>query len=322
MKILFEHNGVLPVATYGGTERLIYWMMKDLVQKGHTVYLIADASSNVKEDGINLIARQGDDWQKLIPKDVDVVHIFAPINFKLDLPYLITIGGNGQIGETFDLNTVFVSKNHAKIHGSTSYVNNALDLSEYPFNPKKKLSWNNFLFLAKAKWKVKNLKDCVTAASKSKKHLHVAGGRAWTFSSYIHSYGMVDQIKKQELLNISDALLFPVRWHEPFGLAIIEAMSAGIPVIGSKYGSLPDLITKETGIICDSYTDLEQALLENHANNFLPEQIRAYVDNNFSISRMVDDYLKLYQIVMSGKNLNAKNPATILRESPESLLNF
>ena len=41
MKITFEHAGVLPVTHYGGTERIIYWLMKGLVEAGHEVNLIS-----------------------------------------------------------------------------------------------------------------------------------------------------------------------------------------------------------------------------------------------------------------------------------------
>ena len=32
------------------------------------------------------------------------------------------------------------------------------------------------------------------------------------------------------------ALLFPVKWHEPFGLALIESLYFGNPVFGTPFG--------------------------------------------------------------------------------------
>ena len=39
------------------------------------------------------------------------------------------------------------------------------------------------------------------------------------------------------------ALLFPIDWPEPFGLVMIEAMSAGTPVIAFRNGSVPEVVT-------------------------------------------------------------------------------
>ncbi|MEI6092564.1 MAG: glycosyltransferase [bacterium] len=321
MKILFEHNGILPVQRYGGTERIIFWLMKELVKRGHEIFLIASKNSDVKKHGIKLIPRTSDDWRSLIPSNIDVVHLFAPTDLDLDFPYLLTIGGNGQIGEAFPKNTVFVSRKHAQNHASLAYVYNGIDLDEYPYVKGVKKNWNEFMFLAKAKWKVKNLKNCIQACRANKKHLHIAGGRAFTFSKYIHSHGMVDQKKKLELLNRSDALLFPVRWHEPFGIAIIEAMALGLPVIGSSYGSLPELIKPSTGIICNSFDELVEAVSGSN-NNFKPDEIRRHVEKKFSVQNMADDYLSFYDKVIKGKTINKIPPTNVTGNNPELLLPF
>lgn len=336
MHIIFQHNHILPIQRYGGTERLIFWLMKYLVREGHRVTLIGHPKSKVKEFGINLIPQLCNDWRSLIPENSDVIHLFDPLRFELTThPCLTTIGGNGRPGELFDLNTVFVSKSHAKNHCSESFVHNGIDLAEYPKheNAHKDGSWNNFLFLAKASWKVKNLAHCIRGAKEAKKHLHIAGGRAWglsnLFSSYIHSHGMVDQNQKQELFKRMDALLFPVRWPEPFGLAIVEAFAAGLPVIGSCYGSLPELITPSTGIICKSYEELLDALTTSPSyqkQKFNRDEIRAHVERNYSIEVMGKKYLELYKKVMAGDKLNLTPPTFRSGHSPnataETLLPF
>lgn len=321
MKILFEHNGSLPVKRYGGTERIIFWLMKELVKRGHEVFLIASADSDVKKYGIKLIPRTVDDWRSLVPSNIDIVHLFSPTELEMEFPFLLTVEGNGQIGEAFPKNTVFVSKKHAQNHASLAYVYNGIDMDEYPYTKGTKKNWNNFLFLAKAKWKVKNLKNCVQACKSNKKHLHIAGGRTFSFSRYIHSYGMVDQKKKLELLNRTDALLFPVRWHEPFGIAIIEAMALGLPVIGSPYGSLPELIRPNTGLICDTFDELMDAVSGTN-NDFRADEIRRYVEKKFSVQKMADDYLSFYDKVIKGKTINRILPTNVTGNHPELLLPF
>ena len=321
MNIVFRYNGILPVKKYGGTERIIFWLMKDLVKKGFKVYLIAHPSCAVSEHGIILIPELEKDWRLHIPKDADIVHLFEPLSKDIDVPYIVTIGGNGQLGELYDLNTVFVSKKHAENHGSSSYVYNGIDLDEYPYLKRERVSWDDFTFLAKASWRVKNLRHCVKACRKAKKNLHVAGGSVFSFSKYIKSYGMVDQYTKIDMLRKSDALLFPVRWDEPFGIAIIEAMSMGLPVIGSSYGSLPEIIKKGTGVLCKCFDDL-LTVVSSEENIFDPEYIRTYVEQNFSSTKMADDYTDYYSRIIKGERLNKVPPTNRTARAPQTLLPF
>jgi glycosyltransferase involved in cell wall biosynthesis len=53
----------------------------------------------------------------------------------------------------------------------------------------------------------------------------------------------IDETQKCEFLGKARALLFPIDWAEPFGLVMIEAMSAGTPVIACRNGSVPEVIT-------------------------------------------------------------------------------
>jgi glycosyltransferase involved in cell wall biosynthesis len=324
MRILVEHNGVLPVRAYGGTERVLFWLMKELVKKGHEVFLIADPASRVTEFGIKLIPRtiQGQDFRSLIPKGIDVIQVAytPPDHLKFDCPVVVNIGGIGRKGEIFHPNTVFVSQKHAEIHGAKSFVYNGLDFSEYPFFPKKTQDWKDFLFLAKGSWKVKNLRDCIRACRKTSKHLHIAGGRTWWPSRYLHSYGMVSQEEKLPLLRKVDALLWPVRWHEPFGIAIIEAFSQGIPVVASPYGSLRELVTNESGILCENFEKFVKVIGEG-GRKFDPEAIRAHAEK-FNSSRMADGYVRCYEKVLRGEGLNASPPMYCLEKVAEDLLPF
>ncbi len=322
MKILFQTSAILPVVKYGGTERVIYWLMKELSRKGHEVFLIGHPNSYVENIGVKLIPHPEGltDWRKLIPKGIDIIHLsYRPV-FELDCPLVITLHGNGQVGESFHPNTVFISKKHMEIHGGEFFVYNGIDLSEYPFQDRKR-GWERFMFLAKARWKVKNLKDCVRAVRKNKKWLDVAGGTGFSFNSRIKYHGMVDDRKKGELFLHNDVLLWPVRWHEPFGIAMIEAMAMGLPVIGSTYGSLPEVISPEVGILCKNYSEFEKAvgLKENLFNS---EEIRSYVENKFSSSLMADNYLNIYEKVIHDGVLCQKNPRYMPENSPEFLQTF
>jgi glycosyltransferase involved in cell wall biosynthesis len=324
MKIVFSHNGILPVLGYGGIERILFWHMVELARMGHQVVLIGHPESKVKDYGIELIPIKGtnQEWTEQVPADADIIHLSYNYKVPGKIPTIITVHGNGQIGEVFDKNSVFVSKRHAEIHGSDQFVHNAIDLSEYPYHPKEKREWKNFLFLAKASWRVKNLKDSVSAARKNKKHLHVAGGRWWGLSRFVHNHGIVGGEDKMSIIRSCDFMVFPVRWEEPFGIAVIEAMSQGLPVIGSPYGSLPELITKEVGFIAKNHFELESLVAGDHSKDFNPDTIRKYVEDNFSVRKHAEKYLELYKKVIDGKNLNSVNPTYRFKQRAEDLLPF
>ncbi len=258
----------------------------------------------------------------MVPSDTDLLHLFlTPDQEVLNrFPTLVTIHGNGKAGEQFIPNTLFLSRVHAENHGATHFVYNGLDFDDYPYMDNKKLAHDNFMFLAKASWKVKNLRHCIEACRKNKKHLHIAGGRSWWPSLYIHNYGMIGQEKKLELLRKMDGLLFPVRWHEPFGVAVIEAMSQGVPVYASSYGSLPELVAPGTGLILHNHQQLIEAL--SNPQHFDPLFIRRYAEDNFSSRKMAQNYLSYYQRVISGEVLHPEPPMSRCKNSAEILLDF
>lgn len=327
LKILFERQGILPVERYGGLERILFWLMKELARLGHQVTLIGHPKSRVEEHGIRLVPRDpssdGGDWRRLIPPDTDVIHLFdPPPPYDLGFPLLVRIGGNGEPGETFHPNTVFMTEAHARLHGSGRFVHNGLDLEEYPFKPGRVPGWGNFLFLAKAKWKVKNLAHCVKACRRGRKHLQVAGGRSWIPSRFIHSHGMVDQAEKIRLLREVDALLFPVRWQEPIGNAVLEALAMGVPVVASPFGGVPELLVPEVGVVCKDYPEFERVVRDGPGRNFDPVAIRAYAEERFSVRRMAEDFLPLYRKVMAAETLNPVPPRTVSDRPPEELLPF
>jgi glycosyltransferase involved in cell wall biosynthesis len=323
MKIVFQHNGILPVKRYGGIERILFWLMKELVHHGHKVVLIGHKESEITKYGIQLINNPEDGkWEALVPKDADLVHLTYNHPIEINKPVLTNIHGNGQVGEIFPQNTVFVSKKHALVHGSDQYVHNGIDLTEYPIQKlSQKNDIQNLLFLAKASWKVKNLKDSIKIAKTTKKKLHIIGGRSFLPSRFVSSYGFVGGKEKNRIIQSCDALLFPVRWHEPFGIAIIEAMAFGLPVFGSQYGSLPELINEEVGRTYSTKDDLINDLLDCSIT-FNSHNIRNYVETYFNMDRVAKDYIRIYERILDGEKLNKNSPTWSEPKAPLDILPF
>ena len=307
MKVLIVNNTKIPALKYGGTERDIWGEGKELVKMGHQVtYLVAKGSSCPFAKILIYNPLQELDLQ--IPDKTDVVHIHFPLREPLRAkPYLVSVHGNGKPNEQFDRNTIFVSKNHAERHGSKEFVYNGLDLElpdygEVSFREKRE----HLLFLARTSRKEKNLKGCIELAKIRNEKLAVLGGHGFSFDSRISYKGIVGGAKKKGFLNKSKALLFPVLWYEPMGLAIIESLYFGAPVFGTRYGSLPELVSSDFGFLSNSKSDLAEAL--KHIGSYDARKCHEYVADNFTARHMTENYLKYFEKVLNGEILNPTKP--------------
>jgi glycosyltransferase involved in cell wall biosynthesis len=110
----------------------------------------------------------------------------------------------------------------------------------------------------------------------------------------IEFVGEVTEAQKPAFLGNATALLFPVDWPEPFGLAMIEAMSCGTPVIAWPHGSVPEVVEDgRTGFVVDSLDAAEGAL--GRAAGLDRAAVRSRFEERFSAARMAQDYLSVYR---------------------------
>ncbi len=311
MKIAHYIPTRYPFSGYGGKERKAYWMGKALAEMGHEVTFLCDEGSRLPFANCIDVPRKITSLDPYIPSGVDIVQFYATPDFEFHSPYLVHIGGNGKAGEKFLPNTVFGSRNHAERHNWTEFVMNGLDLNEYPFQPKKQ---NYLAFLARAKWKVKNLKGAIRIAQDSKRKLIVGGGRAPFWKRGVSSLGTVDGERKLNLLGNAYAFLFPIIWEEPFGNVVIEALACGTPVLTTPRGAMPELITPECGFLCQSHSEFIESI--ELASKLSPEACRARVESQFTHYRMAEDALGYYKKVLSEGKLREGNPFCDLSSDP------
>jgi glycosyltransferase involved in cell wall biosynthesis len=106
--------------------------------------------------------------------------------------------------------------------------------------------------------------------------------------------GEVDETGKPAFLGNAAALLFPIDWPEPFGLAMIESMSCGTPVIAWPNGSVPEILDEGvTGFVVDSIDKAVSAVQK--ATMLDRSRVRARFEQRFSAARMARDYLAVYR---------------------------
>src|SRR5437879_4864658 len=83
----------------------------------------------------------------------------------------------------------------------------------------------------------------------------------------------------------------PAQWDEPFGLVTVEALLSGTPVLGTRRGALPELITPEVGALCDTLEEMMAAAQVIHTRS--PEACRALAERRFTHLLMADEHVRM-----------------------------
>jgi glycosyltransferase involved in cell wall biosynthesis len=104
--------------------------------------------------------------------------------------------------------------------------------------------------------------------------------------------------KRNELLGNAAALLHPINFNEPFGMSVAESMLCGTPVIAFNKGSMPELIRHEqTGYLVNNVAEAVDAVAS--LGEIDRQACRDWAIAQFSSEKMVDDYYRLYEQILS-----------------------
>jgi len=111
---------------------------------------------------------------------------------------------------------------------------------------------------------------------------------------YVEMVGEIPEREKSEFLGRAKALLFPIDWPEPFGIAMIEALACGTPVVAFRHGSIPEVLEdQKTGFLVD---DMEAAIAAAAQVEDLDRAVcRAEFERRFSVAVMADRYEAVYE---------------------------
>jgi len=114
----------------------------------------------------------------------------------------------------------------------------------------------------------------------------------------IEFIGEIGAERKTEFLANALALLFPIRWPEPFGLVMIEAMACGTPVIGWDRGSVPEVIEPGlTGFIVRSEREALEAI--RAVGRLDRRAVRAAFERRFTARHMAEAYVQVYRTLLA-----------------------
>lgn len=100
--------------------------------------------------------------------------------------------------------------------------------------------------------------------------------------------------EKARLLSRAVAMLFPIQWQEPFGLAMVEAMASGTPVVATRNGAAPELVEDGvTGFLADDVEGMADAV--RRSGEIDPERCAERARDRFSAARMAGGYVSVYR---------------------------
>jgi len=328
----------VPPSGYGGIEWVVSLLADGLAVAGHEVALFASGDSFTKAELVAAYPEAPSaDIGKTTPElrhalacyeragEFDIVSdhsgpLAAALGGAVETPVVHTVHGplGGADGELYaslarvspHVGLISVSLNQRKPQPDLPWVancHNALDLDAYPVHTER---GEYLLFLGRMSAD-KGCHRAVEVAREAGLPLRIAGkmrepAEREYFETYVAPYlgggieylGETSHGKKVALLQNARATLFPIEWDEPFGLVMIESMACGTPVIATRWGAVPEVIEHgRSGVIVDDYRDMAGAL--GDADRIEPLECRRWVEEHFSATRMVEDYLAAYEAVAS-----------------------
>jgi len=323
----------VPPRGYGGTERVCSWLTEELVRQGHDVTLFASADSmtsaelapccpsalrgaGVHNHAPSLLLML--DRVRRLADSFDVIHFHVDLyQFPLfqDLAWksLTTLHGRMDLREMHTVYRAFsrmplvsISDAQRRPIADANWVATVPHGMPGSLIPYSAGGGEYLAYLGRVspeKGPDRAIEIAIRAGIPLKIAAKVdpvdqqyfdAAVRPWLDHPLIDFLGEVDDVQKRAFLGGARALLFPIRWPEPFGLAMIEAMAAGTPVIAWRNGSVPEVVDPGvTGFIVESIDQAVEAL--DRVSVLDRMNVRRRFEQRFAVERMADDYLALYR---------------------------
>lgn len=329
----------VPPARYGGTERVVAWLVDELVARGHDVTLFASGDSRTRARLVPVVPRAlrpsgildhapyhlmmlGEAFERA--REFDLVHAHVdylafPFTRLVATPVVHTLHGRLDLpwlSEVYErqpaLHLVSISDAQRKPLPRTHFeatVPHGMLRDLLTFHPHPD---DYFLFLGRVSSE-KGPVLAIEAARQAGVKLKLAAKVDPTDRVFferevkplldpprIEYVGEVTDAEKNEILGRARALLLPIDWPEPFGLTFIESMACGTPVITRPCGSVPEIVRPGvSGLIGSTLEDVVDAI--RNIDVIDRSRCRAEFEQRFCVERMTDDYERVYQRILSAK---------------------
>lgn len=336
----------VPPDDYGGIERVCAQLARGLSDRGHEVTVFASGDSDPGVHLASTVAEHDPRrlrWPEVEANhlsfvleqigDCDVVHdnstVYGPLLLSFSgKPVVHTVHGGLEDGDArlvyqricdrVDLIAISRSyRDQAPELRWAGAIPNPVDTDEYPLVEEK----GDYVVFMGRMSRVKGPDVAIRAAREAGIPICMAGpvhdqDREF-FDSCVQPLldqpgvklvGPVGGERKASLLAHARALLSPVDWEEPFGLAPVEAMACGTPVVAFARGALCETVVDgETGIFADDAAGLPDAI--RAAGELDPHRCRQHVEDHFSIPRVAEQYETAF------RNATVRSEAALARSS-------
>lgn len=338
MRIALTADPELPVPPrlYGGIERIIDLLARELSRRGHQVTLFAHPKSSTAADLIPWPGRSSRSRTDTLRNSVallaevrrrrfDLVHSFSRVAYLLPLlplpipklmSYQRAISRRSiRLGHALSRGTLeFSALSRWMIEpvadiGRWHLVPNGVALASYPYvadpGPAAPL-----VFLGRVE-AIKGPHLAIEAARRTGLPLVIAGNipvehQGWfdehiapQLGATITYIGPVDDQQKAQLLGSARALLMPILWEEPFGIVMAEAMACGTPVLGFARGAVPEVVEHGvSGFVVDTLDELVATV--GQLCELKRWEARLRVESHYSETAISRGYLAAYAQMLQG----------------------
>jgi len=341
----------VPPKLYGGTERVVAWLIEELITLGHEVTLFASGDSGTRAKLVPVwpkalrlgqpqcdpavahvalldeVAKRAAEFD-LIHSHLDWIHL--PLLSRLRVPFVTTLHGRldlpglAEVARRFPRAPfVSISNDQRSPLSEANWAGTIYHgLPASALQPS--LQQGKYLAFLGRLCPDKGPEAAIRIARATGMPLRIAAKIPRTEATYfkeqlaplidgdrVQLIGEVNDEAKQEFLSGAAALLFPVQWPEPFGLVMIEAMACGTPVIAFRAGSTPEVI--DHGVTGFVVSDEAEAIQAlGRLGELSRREVRAQFERRFTASRMAKDYLRHYHM-LTRANAPKRAPRHILR---------
>jgi glycosyltransferase involved in cell wall biosynthesis len=328
----------VPPKLYGGTERVVSWLVEELVRQGQDVTLFASADSRTSAKLVPVVPRalrlagmRDHTASTLVMLDevrrradeFDVIHFHTdllqfPLFSDIFDKCITTLHGRLDMPDFHPVYRTFagmplvsISEDQRRPMPPVNWVSTILhglppDL--YSFHPDK----GGYLAFLGRMSPEKGPDRAIEIAKRSGIPLKMAAKVDIADREYfarviepllddplIEFIGEINDAQKNEFLGNARALLFPIDWPEPFGLVMIEAMATGTPVIACPEGAVPEVI--DDGVTGILVTSLDEAVQAVHDVGRLDRRgVRKGFEARFTSARMAADYIRAFDALLDG----------------------